>query len=334
MQERINFTKRWLDQLPPQDADATAREKEYSDSQVIGLKIQVNKNGRKFFYLRYSFLGRKKGIRIGEYGALNLTEARMLANTYKGQIAHGVDPQAEKEKKRSIPTLEQFVEREYLPHAHMSKKSARADESKLKHHILPTFKNRLITEISNQEVSRYHSRIKLSHCPATANRHLSLIHHLYQLAIQWGHAEENPAKGIKRFKENNERHRYLNQQELSAFLKALDYEVNVVAASAFAFLLFTGARKQEALEAKWEHINLEQQIWFLPDTKSGKSRHVILNPIALTLLSKIQRQPDNPYIFPGKVPGRPLNSPQKAFKRILKVAGIENFRIHLSTHIN
>ncbi len=36
-----------------------------------------------------------------------------------------------------------------------------------------------------------------------------------------------------------------------------------------AFLLLTGARKREALDARWEHIDFEQQRWTVPISKSG-----------------------------------------------------------------
>jgi hypothetical protein len=54
------FTKKWIDQLPPNPIDAAAREKEYSDTQIVGLKLLVIKQGRKFFFLRYSFNKRKR----------------------------------------------------------------------------------------------------------------------------------------------------------------------------------------------------------------------------------------------------------------------------------
>ena len=42
--------------------------------------------------------------------------------------------------------------------------------------------------------------------------------------------------------------------------------------------------------------------------------------------------PGNPYLFPGRTPGKPLNNPIKGFHRILKAAGIENLRIHDLRH--
>ncbi|WP_279387966.1 tyrosine-type recombinase/integrase [Thiobaca trueperi] len=71
---------------------------------------------------------------------------------------------------------------------------------------------------------------------------------------------------------------------------------------------------------------------FLPDTKSSKSRHVVLNPAALALLREQPRLEGNPYVFPGRVAGQALNNPIKGFQRILTAAGIENLRIHDLRH--
>jgi hypothetical protein len=93
---RALFTKKWIDQLPPNPKEASAREKEYSDTQIVGLKLLVSKQGRKFFYLRYSINGRKRGIKIGEYGPMSLLEARQRCNELKASINRGIDPQEEK----------------------------------------------------------------------------------------------------------------------------------------------------------------------------------------------------------------------------------------------
>ncbi|MDD2760528.1 MAG: tyrosine-type recombinase/integrase [Methylomonas sp.] len=332
LETRTLFTKKWIDLLPPNAPDAVAREKEYSDTQVVGLKLLVNKQGRKFFYLRYTINKRKRGIKIGEYGPMSLIEARQAANELKAQINKGIDPQEEKQQLLQIPTFEEFVTKHYLPHAYANKRSAHADESKLRIHLLPLLKNRRLDQITTQELQRYHDQMKSKYTPATSNRHLSLLHRMFKLAVYWGFIGNNPATGIRKHQENNERQRYLSDDEIARFIDALRMEENQVAAAAFAFLLYTGARRQEALDAKWEHVDLQRRSWFIPMSKSGKSRNVILNRMAIDLLMKQVRIPGNPYIFPGKVEGNQLNNPQKAFARVLKKADIKNFRIHDLRH--
>jgi integrase len=324
------FTKKWIEQLPPNPKNSPSREKEYSDTQVVGLKLLVNKVGRKFFYLRYTINRRKRGIKIGEYGVISLIEARQKANELKAQIQRGIDPQEEKLQLSGIPTFKEFVNESYLPWAYSNKITACSDESKIRIHLMPIFGNQRIDQITTQSVQKYIDHLKLTHTPATCNRHLSLLSRLLKMAMQFGCIAKNPAVGIRKAQENNERHRFLSGDEIARFLLALREDENSVAAAFLEFLLYTGVRRSEALNARWEHIDMLKRMWFIPRSKNGKHRHVILNEKALMLLDGLPKT--NEYLFAGKLAGRPLNNPQKCFIRTLNRAGIKNFRIHDLRH--
>ena len=45
------------------------------------------------------------------------------------------------------------------------------------------------------------------------------------------------------------------------------------AAAAIRLLIFTGARLREILDLKWEHVDLQRGLLFLPDSKTGKEDH-------------------------------------------------------------
>ncbi|MDD2864958.1 MAG: tyrosine-type recombinase/integrase [Methylococcales bacterium] len=326
----VLFTKKWIEQLPPNALNSPSREKEYSDTQVVGLKLLVNKTGRKFFYLRYTINRRKRGIKIGEFGIMSLIEARQKSTELKAQIQRGIDPQEEKQQLSQIPLFREFVLDSYLPWAYANKISADSDESKIRIHLLPVFGNVRIDQINAQSLQRYIDQLKLTHTPATCNRHLSLLSRLLKMAVQFGMIAKNPAVGIRKAQENNERHRFLSGDEIARFLDALAKDENPIAAAFLEFLLYTGVRRSEALNAKWENVDMFKKVWFIPRSKNGKHRHVILNAKALELLKRLQHI--NPYLFPGKLEGKPLNNPQKCFIRTLERAGIKDFRIHDLRH--
>lgn len=326
----VLFTKKWIEQLPPNALNSPSREKEYSDTQVVGLKLLVNKAGRKFFYLRYTINRRKRGIKIGEFGVMSLIEARQKSTELKAQIQRGIDPQEEKQQLSQIPLFREFVVDSYLPWAYSNKISADSDESKIRIHLLPVFGNVRIDQITTQSLQRYIDQLKLTHTPATCNRHLSLLSRLLKMAVQFGSIAKNPAVGIRKAQENNERHRFLSGDEIARFLDALAKDENSTAAAFLEFLLYTGVRRSEALNAKWENVDMFKKVWFIPRSKNGKHRHVILNAKALELLQRLPHI--NPYLFPGKLEGKPLNNPQKCFIRTLERAGIKDFRIHDLRH--
>lgn len=51
---RTRLTNRSIEKLLPHDADSRSTEREISDTDVIGLKLLVRKNGSKKFLLRYT----------------------------------------------------------------------------------------------------------------------------------------------------------------------------------------------------------------------------------------------------------------------------------------
>ena len=55
------------------------------------------------------------------------------------------------------------------------------------------------------------------------------------------------------------------------------------------FLLYTGARRHEAFNAEWQHIKIEERSWYVPITKSGKPRYIVLNQRALEIVAKAQQ---------------------------------------------
>ena len=112
---QFRFSLRQVEALPPQDRDAVSPVAEYSDTEVIGLKLAVSKNGRKYFWHRYRFRNRKRMIKLGEYPSVSIVEARRMANENKNLLARDLDPADERDRRRSLPTLAEFSDQEYLP---------------------------------------------------------------------------------------------------------------------------------------------------------------------------------------------------------------------------
>src|SRR5262249_45907232 len=133
----------------------------------------------------------------------------------------------------------------------------------------------------------------------------------------------NPAQKIEKYPEHR-RERFLNIEELErlgaaireAETTGIPWEVDEdapkakhspkrqnqftkispFAAACIRLLLFTGCRLREVLHLKWEHVDLERGLIFLPDSKTGR-KTVILNAPALTVLTQLNRF--GSYVVPG-----------------------------------
>ena len=97
-------------------------------------------------------------------------------------------------------------------------------------------------------------------------------------------------------------------------------------------LLLTGARVGELRMAKWKDVDLERSSWLIPQSKTGKSRHVPLSQGAIDILSQVPRLPGCPYVFANPVTGRPIVSIKRAWQTARDLAGLEDLRIHDLRH--
>ncbi len=136
----------------------------------------------------------------------------------------------------------------------------------------------------------------------TANRHFTCLARLLSLAHQWGFVPENVARGVKKFREQLRKERFLSPEEVRKLDAALRAQKNAVAAGAVRLLLWTGMRRGEATGLLWEDVTLEGDApsLYLRQTKSGRPRTVPLNTAALQVLRKMLKcgVKGNPHVFP------------------------------------
>jgi len=148
-------------------------------------------------------------------------------------------------------------------------------------------------------------------------------------AVQWDKIDVSPfTKGESLFlRENNERIRYLTQEEAEQLLKACPAHLRPIVETA----LNTGMRKGEILSLKWSQI---RDGWiYLEETKSGKGRPVPLNDAQISVFGELRarQQLRSPFVFCDDK-GRPFGNVQKSFDSALKRAGIYDFHFHDLRH--
>jgi len=327
-----------IESLPPNPPDARCREREIADLDAVGMRISVSKGGRKFFDYRYTHNGRKRCLRLGEWPGMSLQDARGRARECRDMLYRGIDPATERERRVNVMTFGEFIEKEYLPFARANKKSVRDDVNKLKRDLLPAWGKLPLTSITTKDVQALCTRIRTESSPTFMNRYYSLIHRIFNLAILWGKLDgRNPAKGVAKAKESAGRERFLSKEEIERFCAALDTcrETDFAAQAFLRLLLVTGVRCGEALSLQWRDVDLERGVAFLPKTKSGRSRQVILNGLAQEVLREmLERRTDesNPFVFVGSRPGTHMVEPRRVFEKVKVDANLGSLRLHDLRH--
>ena len=290
------------------------------DATVKGLHLRVFHDSRSFYLYFRTKAGQQRKPKLGEYGAITLTQARKVAQEMLAEVAAGRDPSQAREDARAELTLDGLWASYKAKHA-AKKKSGDQDEARYMRVLSPKWGGRKISAISFGDVEALIETIGEVH-PIAANRTLALLSTMFGFArkkLKWTGA--NPCVGVDRFPETKRR-RYLQGEEAGKLAEILDRESKANPASvAFLYLLIlTGARKGEIAGCKWDW--LKGNILELPDSKTG-AKAVYLPPQALDVLAALPRTS-------GTITG--IQSPKKLWERVRAEAGCPDLRMHDLRH--
>jgi integrase len=309
------------------------------DDQVPGFGLRIYPSGKKSFIISYRADGRKRRMVIGRYGILTVQEARERARKLLVRVLDGNDPLAERQRVRENVTLAELWDRYLEEYALPRKKwrTVRDEKGVWRRHLAPNFGQRRLTNITREDVARFHGRLRNS--PYAANDAVKLLRRLYNQAAEWSLVapETNPTRFVKLFKEPR-RERYLSTAELARLGRALkeaeqDSE-DPFAIAGVRLLIFTGARAGEILRLRWDEVDLEARQLRLRDSKTGPKILELPAPAVAVLVGLQElRHLACPWVFPGRDPSKPRNDYLKGpWKRICRRAKIENCRLHDLRH--
>jgi integrase len=356
----INLTRTLLHKLPPLPAGAAKHR--FFDDRLIGF-IAEQRQTTVTFYFRYKDArGRQHEVRLGRLGDVTVDQARKRAEQLKAEVSLGGDPAADKAKLRAIPTVAEFAKDRYLPHARERLRAAGNIETYLRLRILPAIGTKALNEVTQQDVAELRRKLVADGLAnGTVNRHLATLRAMFNVALKWELYEgRNPAASPGMLREVH-RDKYLSPTETRALVSALDADKDQTAAAVLALLIVTGARRSEAMLARWENVDLERGLLTVPRSKSGRPRHIPLAPVAVAFLQRQQarcqaaelaRQAElakvrargdaqaeeeaapNPYVFPSqRRPGQPVEGVRGVWARAKKAAGLPaDLRVHDLRH--
>jgi integrase len=126
----------------------------------------------------------------------------------------------------------------------------------------------------------------------------------------------------------------MNDEELARLLDVLKTDRNRMVCNLALFLLSTGARLNEALQAHWKHIDKENRVWLVPaiNSKSKKIRSIPLNDSALEVLENLGTDGKFDWLFVNRNTKERLMYAQKVWDRLRNAAGLPHLRIHDLRH--
>ncbi len=314
---RINFTKDALRKLPSPDGSP----KSYRDTNERGLSLYVTKAGTKTFFIRKRINGKDERIVLGPFPEMTVEMARRKALQTKVSIIEGGNPNEEKHNMRQEITFGELFDEYMERYSKKHKKSWKYDEREVNKFLSGWF-NRKLSSITNQEVRKKRESVYEENGLYQANRLLERIRAIINKAIEWDWKGDNPALGIKKYKETA-RDRFVQPEEFPYLLTALETEENENISHYIWMLLLTGARKTNVLAMRWDEINWHRSEWKIPETKNGEPVTLPLSDLAVDMLTDIKKASNYDWVFPSPRDNKKhLSDPKRAWNKIRKTATI------------
>jgi len=227
---KLTLTAKGVEKLSTDQA-----QEDFWDVLAPGLHLRVSgSTGRKSWFVRYRANGSQRRVKLGRYAPetnreaklFNLADARVEARAYMSAASAGIDPKEQEEAKKeeeakakaSAATFRQLADEvlEALARKGLRGKPTRAATQTERRRIvdkelLPEWGDREAGSITRREVLLLVEAIEKRGAPVLANRVLSLVGLLYNVALARDIAgiESNPAHRISPPGVEGGRERYL-----------------------------------------------------------------------------------------------------------------------------
>jgi len=193
--------------------------------------------------------------------------------------------------------------------------------------LTSVFKGKYLLEITPRMIEKYKAARLEKVEPATVNRELACLKHMYTKAIEWGYVKANPVKTVRSLKEPPGRLRYLRPEEVKKLLEACCGHLRSIVVTA----LNTGMRRGEILALRWKDVDLGNRKITVRNAKNNETRVIPINQNLYQELLNHSKKSNGDYVF-SNGEGRPFGDIKKGFLSALKRAGIEDFHFHDLRH--
>jgi integrase len=293
----------------------------YTDDQTKGLHLWVKDTGRKYWNLRYTSAGDRKGIGLGAYPEVSLKQARIKAIEQRNLINKGVDPMQVKNATKAtalITTRLNFQDfaLDYIATMRPKWRNQKHGDqwvATVTSYAFPVIGAMPLAEIDTQHVLDILTPIWVSKTE-TAVRLRGRIERILSAAItrklrpvgnpaMWkGHLENL----LPTPRATDKHHAALPFGDVPAFMAKLR-EVDGLSALALEFTILNASRTGEVILARRTEVH--GNVWTIPGNrmKAGRLHQVPLCQRSLDLMLIAQSlDPNSQYIFSRG--GKPLSS--------------------------
>jgi len=253
-------------------------------------------NGDRSYYITYRLSGKLTRLHIGKKSeGVNEAYCHQKRNEAINEAKFGENDSIIKTKKKTISF--DSIAQKFLSYNEIHAKDSKNHISRYNNHIKPFLGDKSIFDISVNDIE-YIQKEKLKVlAPKTVNHILQLIGTIFNHNIERKNIQiENPVKSIKKLKVNNERLKYLSNDEIKALLEQVENDEQL---KLFVKLsLQTGGRLNTIVNLKKKDIDLDNQIISLKDYKNDSFYKGFINDeIVDSLKNRLKKLKNDDFIL-------------------------------------
>lgn len=310
--------------------------------------------GEKTYYIRYRLGGRgSKEIEepVGKSTSA-MTEAKAAqarAARMTGQALPNTERRTQERAAQEAMAERWTVQKiwDEYDDAHKDRACAKPDAS-YANYLLPELGEKTPSEIVTLDLERLRRNLAKTKSPRTrkflsaqTQKHvLALLKRMLRWAADMGHIDPPAHLKFRMPTVDNEKTEFMTEDQLTAYLKALDEESDQNKAAFFRIALLTGIRRTALLNVMWADVDMENGFLTLrgATAKNEKTQTIPLSPGAVEVLKGIVRT-DSPYIWPGQNGGA-REDMRRMGRRLRDKAGlpadfrpVHGLRHHFASHL-
>ncbi len=314
--------------------------------------MSIHKKSEGVFEVRWREGGRQKSLRVhGSHELARKIERKKMSIR---------DENRHLDVKREVNLRMSALIDRYWKQYGIKKRSADREKSILEG-IRSELGKTFVREVDGNAVSRWYENLTAVHelSPGTAVRHFNVMHHMMKKAATiWTKdtgIDRNPADHVEVKRPDDQRDRYLSEDELRRLKVALDEQIYRKGTKDFnktfcrlrmivLVAVTTGMRMSEIFGLKWSDVMYNEGLLAVrAKLKGGKMRYVPMPPELADELRRFMPQPTNnvlyiagnnhEQIFPPKEGAKgERQRVEGSFEDLLERADIQDFRFHDLRH--
>ena len=261
--------------------------------------------------------------------------AKLIAEAMQTDIAREENkiPVLKKKSIGNFPILwEEYLKAQAVPD--VRKRTA-------SNHFLAVFENKRLNRIAMPDIRSYQLERKLELMSLgknegkreaeinfrSVNYEIAILRNFFNYCIEKKYIDKNPCEGVKKLNELS-RLKTLSDEDIA---KLVAGATNKLTKDIIMFLIYTGCRKGEALNLKWDDVDFDNGVVAIKATKTRHDRYVPVSAPLKVLLEGIGKVDGCSHVFNNG--GKKIVDFKHSFKTACRNAGLKDLRIHDLRHV-